>query len=53
MTENQGHVPYDLEDRTYEFARRVRAFVKRLQRTLCNNLFEFVSYFDIRISCFL
>ena len=27
---------YDLEDRTYEFARRVRAFVKRLPRTVCN-----------------
>jgi four helix bundle protein len=36
MTENQGHGPYDLEDRTYEFARRVRAFVKRLPRTVCN-----------------
>ncbi len=27
---------YDLEDRTYEFARRVRAFVKRLPRTISN-----------------
>ena len=27
---------YDLEDRTYEFARRVRTFVKRLPRTVCN-----------------
>ena len=27
---------YDLEDHTYEFARRVRAFVKRLPRTVCN-----------------
>jgi len=27
---------YDLEDRTFEFARRVRAFVKRLPRTICN-----------------
>ncbi len=27
---------YDLEDRTYEFARRVRAFVKTLPRTICN-----------------
>jgi four helix bundle protein len=27
---------YDLEDRTYEFARRVRALVKRLPRTVCN-----------------
>jgi len=36
MTENQRHGLYDLEDRTYEFARRVRAFVKRLPRTICN-----------------
>ena len=27
---------YDLEDRTFEFARRVRAFVKLLPRTICN-----------------
>lgn len=27
---------YDLEDRTFEFSRRVRAFVKRLPRTICN-----------------
>ena len=27
---------YDLEERTYEFARRVRAFIKRLKRTLGN-----------------
>jgi four helix bundle protein len=27
---------YDLEERTFEFARRVRAFVKRLPRTLSN-----------------
>jgi four helix bundle protein len=27
---------YDLEDRTFEFARRVRAFVKTLPRTTCN-----------------
>ena len=36
MTETSGHGPYDLEDRTYEFARRVRAFVKRLPHTICN-----------------
>lgn len=28
--------PYDLEERTYLFAKRVRAFVKRLPRTLAN-----------------
>src|SRR5438445_9226086 len=27
---------YDLEERTYEFARRVRAFIKLLNRTLAN-----------------
>ena len=27
---------YDLEDRTFEFARRVRAFVRRLPRTVSN-----------------
>ena len=36
MTETAGHGPYDLEDRTYQFARRVRAFVKKLPRTICN-----------------
>ena len=36
MTETPGGGRYDLEDRTYEFARRVRAFVKRLPRTICN-----------------
>lgn len=28
--------PFDLEERTYQFARDVRAFVKRLPRTVCN-----------------
>ena len=37
MTETRGGRQYDLEDRTYEFARRVRAFVKRLPRTVCNS----------------
>lgn len=36
MTEKSGDGRYDLEDRTYEFARGVRAFVKRLPRTVCN-----------------
>jgi four helix bundle protein len=43
MTETKSVVPsssdssrFDLEDRTYEFARSVRAFVKRLPRTICN-----------------
>lgn len=32
----QSNKKYDLEDRTYEFAKRVRSFVKRLPRTLAN-----------------
>lgn len=28
--------PYDLEERTFQFARDVRAFVKHLPRTVCN-----------------
>jgi four helix bundle protein len=30
------HKKYDLEERTFEFAKSVRAFVKRLPRTVCN-----------------
>jgi four helix bundle protein len=29
-------VKFDLEERTYEFAKSVRAFVKKLPRTVCN-----------------
>ena len=36
MTEIQNSKRYDLEDRTLEFARRVRAFVKKLPKTLAN-----------------
>lgn len=36
MTETTREKKYDLEDRTFEFARCVRAFVKRLPRTVCN-----------------
>jgi len=36
MTETPGGRQYDLEERTYEFARCVRAFVKRLPRTIRN-----------------
>ncbi len=36
MTHTSRDGQYDLEDRTYEFARCVRAFVKRLPRTICN-----------------
>jgi len=36
MAEKQNSKRYDLEDRTLEFARKVRAFVKKLPKTLAN-----------------
>ena len=36
MTETSDPGRYDLEERTYQFAKRVRKFVKRLPRTVCN-----------------
>jgi len=36
MDENQNSKRYDLEDRTLEFARRIRAFVARLNNTPAN-----------------
>jgi four helix bundle protein len=36
MAENGNSKHYDLEERTYEFARDVRSLVKRLPRTLAN-----------------
>ena len=36
MTQLPNPKPYDLEERTYQFARSCREFVKRLPRTLCN-----------------
>jgi len=36
MTKPQNSKQYDLEDRTLEFARRVRAFVKLLPKTIGN-----------------
>ena len=36
MPESENPKRYDLEERTYEFARDVRAFVKKLPRTLAN-----------------
>ena len=36
MTENQNSKPYDLEDRTLEFARNVRSFVKKLPKQIGN-----------------
>jgi four helix bundle protein len=32
----RGANRFDLEERMFEFARRARAFVKRLPRTICN-----------------
>ncbi len=36
ITKMRNPKPYDLEDRTLEFARRVRAIVKKLSRTIGN-----------------
>jgi four helix bundle protein len=36
MTETGSSRVYDLEDRTFDFAKRCRAFVKALPRTLAN-----------------
>ena len=36
MTKNQNSKLYDLEDRTFEFASRARAFVKKLRKTIAN-----------------
>ena len=36
MAGNGNNKQYDLEERTYEFARDVRDFIKKLPRTLAN-----------------
>ena len=36
MTEKRNSKQYDLEDRTLEFAKRVRVFVKQLKKTIAN-----------------
>ena len=36
MSKRQSSKKYDLEDRTLEFARRIRAFVKKLKKTIAN-----------------
>ena len=36
MTKNSNPKQYDLEDRTLEFAKRVRGFVKKLPKTIAN-----------------
>ena len=37
MTEKATHKPYDLENRTFEFAKQVRLFTKGLKHSLSNN----------------
>ena len=36
MLEDPETKPYDMEERTFQYARRVRMFVKRLPQTVCN-----------------
>jgi len=36
MTKNRNSKVYDLEDRTFAFAKRVRFFVKKLPKTIAN-----------------
>jgi four helix bundle protein len=36
MTKNSNSKQYDLEDRTLEFSKKTRAFVKKLPRTITN-----------------
>ena len=36
MTKNKTQKPYDLEDRTLEYAKSVRAFIKSIPKTLSN-----------------
>ncbi|MBI3933171.1 MAG: four helix bundle protein [Acidobacteria bacterium] len=36
MVQTPNSEPYDLEERTYQFARGCREFVKKLPRTICN-----------------
>src|SRR6266536_2105541 len=36
MSHNENSKPYDLEERTFEFAKASRAFVKKLPRTIGN-----------------
>jgi len=36
MTEIQNSKPYDLEDRTLAFAKKMRAFIKKLPKTTAN-----------------
>ncbi len=37
MTQNNRNKTYDLEDRTFQFAKNVRVFIKTLDKTIANN----------------
>lgn len=36
MPQNSVNKPYDLEERTFQFAKRIRLFVKSLEKTIAN-----------------
>ena len=36
MIQNPNNKPYNLEDRTYQFAKEVRLFIKTLEKTIAN-----------------
>jgi four helix bundle protein len=36
MSSNENSKPYDLEERTFQFAKASRTFVKQLRRTISN-----------------
>ncbi|KKP68800.1 MAG: hypothetical protein UR66_C0003G0065 [Candidatus Moranbacteria bacterium GW2011_GWE1_35_17] len=36
MTENKNSKQFDLEDRTFKFAKETRAFIKQVPRNICN-----------------
>ena len=36
MTEKQNNKPYDLEERTFQFAKSVRVFIKTIEKTIAN-----------------
>lgn len=36
MVQNSTNKPYDLEERTFQFAKEVRLFVKTLEKTIYN-----------------
>lgn len=38
MSSTDGKHPCDLEERTCAFAKRVRVFVKRIPRSICNTV---------------